>query len=186
MPTERRPRGRPKGFNSDPTQVVNQSLDRAIDLLATLAAGGAMTLSQLSVAMGQSSATLYRLLTTFQLREMVEVDPMTQAWSVGPATFRLGAAFLRRSDVVDRARPAMRRLMEETGETSNLGIERGHQVLFISQVETHKSIRAFFRRARSRRSMPRGSARRFWRICRRTGWPAFWRPGPWSGSPAAL
>jgi IclR family acetate operon transcriptional repressor len=144
MPTERRPRGRPKGFDSDPAQVVNQSLDRAIDLLATLAAGGAMTLSQLSVAMGQSSATLYRLLTTFQLREMVEVDPMTQAWSVGPATFRLGAAFLRRSDVVDRARPAMRRLMEETGETSNLGIERGHQVLFVSQVETHESIRAFF------------------------------------------
>ncbi len=144
MPAERRPRGRPKGFDSDPSQVVNQSLDRAIDLLDSLAAGGAMTLSQLSVAMGQSSATLYRLLTTFQLRDMVEVDPLTQAWSIGPATFRLGTAFLRRADVVERARPAMRRLMEATGETSNLGMERGHQVLFISQVETHESIRAFF------------------------------------------
>jgi len=144
MPADRRPRGRPKGFDSDPAQVVNQSLDRAIDLLDSLAAGGAMTLSQLSVAMGQSSATLYRLLTTFQLRDMVEVDPLTQAWSIGPATFRLGTAFLRRADVVERARPAMRRLMEATGETSNLGMERGHQVLFISQVETHESIRAFF------------------------------------------
>lgn len=144
MPAERRPRGRPKGFDSDPSQVVNQSLDRAIDLLDSLAVGGAMTLSQLSVAMGQSSATLYRLLTTFQLRDMVEVDPLTQAWSIGPATFRLGTAFLRRADVVERARPAMRRLMEATGETSNLGMERGHQVLFISQVETHESIRAFF------------------------------------------
>lgn len=141
---ERRPRGRPKGFHSDPATVVNQSLDRAIDLLATLGEGGAMTLSEIAAAMDQSPATIYRLLTTFQLREMVEVDPVTQAWSVGPGTFRLGAAFLRRSDVAERARPAMRRLMEATGETSNLGIERGDQVLFISQVETHESIRAFF------------------------------------------
>ena len=38
----------------------------------------------------------------------------------------------------------MRRLMEETGETANLGIERRDQVLFVSQVEAHASIRAFF------------------------------------------
>lgn len=142
--SERRPRGRPKGFHSDPASVVNQSLDRAIDLLTTLGEGGAMTLSEIAAAMDQSPATIYRLLTTFQLREMVEADPVTQAWAIGPGAFRLGAAFLRRSDVAERARPAMRRLTEATGETSNLGIERGDQVLFVSQVETQESIRAFF------------------------------------------
>lgn len=142
--SERRPRGRPKGFHSDPASVVNQSLDRAIDVLMVLADRGAMTLSEIAVAMDQSPATLYRLLTTFQLRDMVETDPVTQAWAIGPGTFRLGAAFLRRSDVAERARPAMRRLTEATGETSNLGIERGDQVLFVSQIETQESIRAFF------------------------------------------
>ena len=34
--------------------------------------------------------------------------------------------------------------MEVTGETANLGIERNGMVLFLSQVETHESIRAFF------------------------------------------
>lgn len=38
----------------------------------------------------------------------------------------------------------MRRLMEITGETANLGVEREGMVLFLSQVETHESIRAFF------------------------------------------
>jgi IclR family acetate operon transcriptional repressor len=38
----------------------------------------------------------------------------------------------------------MRSLMAETGETSNLGIEKSGKVLFVSQVETQKSIRAFF------------------------------------------
>ena len=34
--------------------------------------------------------------------------------------------------------------MEETGETANLGIENNGNVLFLSQVETHAPIRAFF------------------------------------------
>jgi IclR family acetate operon transcriptional repressor len=38
----------------------------------------------------------------------------------------------------------MRELMFATGETANLGVERGDEVLFVSQVETHASIRAFF------------------------------------------
>lgn len=38
----------------------------------------------------------------------------------------------------------MRRLMEDTGETANLGIEKDGAVLFLNQVETHSSIRAFF------------------------------------------
>ena len=42
------------------------------------------------------------------------------------------------------ARPSMRDLMEATGETANLGIETSGMVLFLSQVETHESIRAFF------------------------------------------
>ena len=39
----------------------------------------------------------------------------------------------------------MRELMAATGETANLAIADGGQVVFISQVETHEPIRAFFR-----------------------------------------
>jgi IclR family acetate operon transcriptional repressor len=39
----------------------------------------------------------------------------------------------------------MHGLMAETGETANLAIADGGQVVFISQVETHEPIRAFFR-----------------------------------------
>jgi len=45
---------------------------------------------------------------------------------------------------MDRARPIMRKLMEQTGETANLGIEKENAVLFLGQVETHSTIRAFF------------------------------------------
>lgn len=144
MSSQRRPRGRPKGFDNDPEAVVNKSIDRAIDVLEALRSGGAMSLSEIAAATDQSAATIYRILTTFLRRDMVETDADTQQWSLGAGAFRLGSAFLRRTDVVERARPEMRRLMEETGETSNLGIDRGDMVMFISQIETHETIRAFF------------------------------------------
>ena len=39
----------------------------------------------------------------------------------------------------------MHGLMEETGETANLGVAEEDCVVFVSQVETHQAIRAFFR-----------------------------------------
>ena len=51
---------------------------------------------------------------------------------------------MRRTSLVERARPVLRQLMQETGETANLGIERNGKVLFVSQVETDFNIRVFF------------------------------------------
>lgn len=139
-----RQRGRPKGFHDSSDKTRIQALDRALDVLEALASQGGQTLSEIAAGLDQSPATIYRVLTTLGLRGIVETDPADQTWHVGPAAFRIGSAFLRRSSVVERARPIMRMLMEKTGETANLGIERGDQVLFLSQVETHETIRAFF------------------------------------------
>ena len=57
----------------------------------------------------------------------------------------MGSAFLRRRKLVDRARAVMQELMETTGETANLGVAEDDCVVFVSQVETHQAIRAFFR-----------------------------------------
>jgi IclR family acetate operon transcriptional repressor len=76
---------------------------------------------------------------------MVDHQPSEQLWFVGQEAFRIGSAFLGRSNLVERARGEMRALMAETGETANLAIADGGQVVFLSQVETHEPIRAFFR-----------------------------------------
>lgn len=139
-----RKKGRPKAFDSNASTNPIQSLDRALVVLETLADNSGLTLSELAEELGQSAATMYRVLSTLAARGFVETDPQTQEWHIGPTSFRLGSAFLRRSSVVERARPVMRTLMEATGETANLGIEKDGRVMFISQVETHESIRAFF------------------------------------------
>ncbi len=144
MPTPTRRKGRPKGFDSNPSQTTIQALDRALGVLVALAAEKGMTLSEIAAKLEQSPATMYRVLATLEAREFVEIDPQRQEWHIGPTAFRLGSAFLRRSGVIDRSRPVMRELMEATGETSNLGIEKDGEVMFVSQIETHESIRAFF------------------------------------------
>ncbi|MDK3075772.1 IclR family transcriptional regulator [Sedimentitalea sp. JM2-8] len=143
-PPESRRKGRPKGFDSKPSQNTIQSLDRALEVLDTIALANGLSLTELANRLDQSPATMYRVLSTLEAREFVEIDPLNQTWHIGPMAFRLGSAFLRRSSVAERSRPAMRALMTASGETSNLGVQKQGDVMFIGQVETHETIRAFF------------------------------------------
>ncbi|WP_347309608.1 HTH-type transcriptional regulator BhcR [Defluviimonas sp. SAOS-178_SWC] len=137
-------RGRPRAWSGSASQPTIRALDRALDVLDAIAAANGLTLSEISRQLGESPATIYRILTTFEARGMAESEAHSQVWRVGAAAFRLGTAFLRRSNVLERSQAQMRLLMETTGETSNLGIERNGAVMFIAQAETHESIRAFF------------------------------------------
>jgi IclR family acetate operon transcriptional repressor len=141
----KRTRGRPRAFNPSPEQTTVQALDRALHILKVLADAEGMSLTELAEASGQSPATVYRVLSTFQAHGIVEVQPATQLWFVGQEAFRIGSAFLGRSSLVEQARAVMHELMAATGETANLAIADGGQVVFISQVETQEPIRAFFR-----------------------------------------
>ncbi|MEY4696772.1 MAG: hypothetical protein RIT14_1200 [Pseudomonadota bacterium] len=140
----RRARGRPRDWNDATDQNTIKSLDRALRILAFVSERRGMNLSAIADEMDESPATVYRVLVTLEGQGMVEFDADEQSWHIGPAAFVIGARFLRRTSLVERARPIMRRLMETTGETANLGIERNGSVLFLSQVETNASIRAFF------------------------------------------
>lgn len=141
---DRKARGRPRAWDDKTSQNTIKSLDRAMAVFEHLSTKSGVSLSALSDQMGESTATLYRILFTLETRGLVEFDQAQQLWHIGPAAFIVGARFLRRTSLVERARPVLRALMEETGETANLGIQKGDQVLFVSQVETHANIRAFF------------------------------------------
>lgn len=138
-----RPRGRAGGAGAEDSGGI-RALDRALDILDLIASSSGLTLSEIGQRLDMAPSTVHRVLVTLAARGVAETDPATQAWHVGPTAFRHGSAFMRRSGLVERARPLLRRLMEQTGETANLGILNGDAVLFLSQAETHETIRAFF------------------------------------------
>lgn len=140
-----RNRGRPKAFNDKSESAVIQSLDRGIEVFRIVAGADGLSLTEIAKAGGQSPATVYRILTTLARHRFTEFDEVNQLWFVGLEAFRTGTRFLGRAQLSDRARPIMQRIMAETGETVNLAILDGGEVIFVGQVETHEPIRAFFR-----------------------------------------
>ncbi|MCX7889468.1 MAG: IclR family transcriptional regulator [Rhodobacteraceae bacterium] len=140
-----RSRGRPKAFHDRTAAAVIQSLDRAVGVLRVVAGGTGLSLTEVAQAAGQSPATCYRILTTLRRHGIVEFEEAGQLWRIGPEAFRIGSAFLGRTRMSELSRPVMQRIMAETGETANLAILDGTEVMFVSQVETNEPIRAFFR-----------------------------------------
>ena len=140
----KRPRGRPKAhFSVAPPKPV-QALDRGLVLLHALAEAGGASLTDLSLRVALPPSSVHRILATLEKHGFAVVDEATQQWYIGVEAFRTGNAFLARSNIVETARDVMRQLMEETGETANLAIADGFDVVFVGQIESHNPIRAFF------------------------------------------
>ncbi|MBK1698770.1 HTH-type transcriptional regulator BhcR [Rhodovibrio salinarum] len=140
----RRGRGRPRSASSDTAATTVQALDRGIQVLATLSQFGRATLTDLAVTAEMAPSTVHRLLETLRQHSIVEFDEVDQTWAVGVEAFRIGSTYLLRANYIDAGRQMMRRMVERTGETANLGVPDAGDVVFVSQVETQQPIRAFF------------------------------------------
>lgn len=140
----------PQGVQAKPVKKDRtgqvQSLSRALNILNTLAESeGGFSLSDLALTVGLAPSTTHRLLTTLQNERYVTFDAERRVWHVGVQAFQTGSAFLKTRDLVSIARPLMRRLMESSGETVNLGISDHGEVIYLAQVECFKLMRAITR-----------------------------------------
>lgn len=140
--TRRRPGRRPSGGSSTPGQV--QSLSRAVSILNALArTDDGMTLTDVANTVGLAPSTAHRLLTSLQQERFVRFDQGAGLWFVGVQAFIVGSAFVRTRELVSMARPYMRRLMEESGETVNLAVEDTGEAIYLAQIECREMMRAF-------------------------------------------
>jgi len=145
QPIPKKRRGRPRNPVSDTGGGTVHALERGLFVLQSLAREGYMSLTDLSLKVGVPTSTVHRILTTLEKLGFAEINEDTNEWSVGIESFRVGNAYLERTNLIENSRKAMRDLMEATGETANLAIADSGDVVFISQVESHNPIRAFFR-----------------------------------------
>lgn len=121
-----------------------QSLLRALSIVNALAESDEGTgLTDLAQRVGLSTSTAHRLLTTLEQERYVHFDAERKLWSVGVQAFHAGSAFIRSRNLVVVARPHMRSLMEESGETVNLAAEDDGQAIYMAQIECRQMMRAF-------------------------------------------
>jgi DNA-binding IclR family transcriptional regulator len=101
-------------------------------------------LTEISNALGLSKSTTHRLLITLERLGMLELDREANRYRLGLKVFRLGSVVLRDMALVRQADPILRRLVEETEETSYLVVADGDETLCIRHVDGRHQVRVLF------------------------------------------
>lgn len=118
---------------SGPAQSV-QSVDRALDLLAAVAASEQPpTVAELAVRCGLNRSTAWRLLATLEAHGMVERASASSGYRVGYGAVRLGAA-ADEASVVRRVRPVLEDLSTAMGETVSLALVKTASLRYVDHI----------------------------------------------------
>lgn len=118
-----------------------QSIDRALDVLETLAEhGGAAGLSEIAAKTGLPYGTIHRLLRTLLARGYVRQES-DRRYALGAGLVRLGG--VAEGMVGEWARPHLARMVELSGETANLAVLEGDFVVYVAQVPSPRRLRMF-------------------------------------------
>jgi IclR family transcriptional regulator, acetate operon repressor len=111
-----------------------QSLDRALEILDLLAAGRELGVTELSRRLEVHKSTAFRLCATLLERGLVEQNPLTEKYRLGYGLVRLAGAVKAELDLSRAARPVLQGLAERSGETVNLAVLQGDEVINIDQI----------------------------------------------------
>ncbi|SOC58067.1 transcriptional regulator, IclR family [Ornithinimicrobium cerasi] len=132
-----------------------QSLARAFALLEGIAdAGGTVALSQLAERVQLPPATIHRL-----LRSLVDLGYVGQErsrqYSLGPRLLRLAGESSKRIGVW--ARPHLSEAVAQLGESVNLAVLDGDEIVYVAQVQPSTTLMRMFTEV-GRRTLPHSTA----------------------------
>lgn len=118
-----------------------QAVERACAVLRCFESGDAeLRVSELATRTGLSVSTTHRLVRALCGAGVLLQNPVTDRYGLGPALVVLGRR-AEQSLGYDRAVPALRALAESTGESVNLGIRAGADVLVVLDVPSSSPLR---------------------------------------------
>jgi DNA-binding IclR family transcriptional regulator len=113
-----------------------QAADRLLQiLLAFNTERQQLGVGDLANLLGVHKSTASRLAATLEKRGFLERVPGSKVFRLGPELGRLGLLAGGNRSLIELARVAMAQLAAETGETVNLAIRDGAEVVNIAQVE---------------------------------------------------
>lgn len=92
---------------------------------------------------GLTRPTVHRLLSSLAAEGLLDHDARSGNWILGPEIFLLRSVAAARFPVEDLARPSLRRLAEETGESAFYSIRRGQEAVCVLREEGSFPVRSF-------------------------------------------
>ncbi len=99
--------------------------------------------SELARRLDLGKSTVHRLLTTLTAEGLVQQDPRTGGYRLGIVMFELGEAVRGHMDLPAAAGSVLAHLREQTGESSQVGVADGDDVVYVDRTESSHSLRLF-------------------------------------------
>lgn len=119
---------------------------KAVSVLVHVArASGPVTLAELSATARLPKPTAHRLARLLEEAQLVHKDPLTRRYVVGARLVELGFEALRNAPAHQNRRLLLERLSEKLGETVNLAVLSGAEVLYLDRVESSWPLRTDFK-----------------------------------------
>jgi IclR family transcriptional regulator, acetate operon repressor len=117
-----------------------QSVDAALRIVQTLQAFGPMRLSDVAGELGVAVSTAHRLLATLVFRGFAEQLP-DRRYGPGPGLRPMPVVDPAAAELRERSRGPLAALVESIGESANLVVLSGVDVLFIATAECDRVLR---------------------------------------------
>lgn len=115
---------------------------RAFAVLETVVrADRPIAMTEIVDAHGLPKPTVFRLLATLEEAGLVTREPADKCYSAGPRLAQLGLAILTNQSVRRERRAILQRVSDETGETCNLTMVDGIDVVYVDRVESQLPLR---------------------------------------------
>lgn len=100
----------------------------------------ALGVTEIATALGFSKAAVHRILSSLRNKGLVQMDPITHRYSLGPAILNLGLTYLDRLDVRQIAMPELSQLSQATQETVTLSVRTGWSRVYLDQVTPEREV----------------------------------------------
>jgi IclR family acetate operon transcriptional repressor len=121
------------------------AVERAAAVLDALADGGELGTNELARRTGLHPSSVSRLLATLADAGLVEHVAESGRYRLGLRLVELGNAVLARLDLREIARPHLRALVEETGETATLSAPGDPDAITVDYVQSASSVQSVAR-----------------------------------------
>jgi DNA-binding IclR family transcriptional regulator len=126
------------GLHAPPTEVEEKgsSILKALALLEGVIGGSRpMTMADLATALGLSKPTAHRIAVLLEREGFLERHPMSRRFIVGPRLIDLSIKALQASVQHGHCHAILKELSDVVGETCNLGMMVGNEVVYLDRVE---------------------------------------------------
>jgi DNA-binding IclR family transcriptional regulator len=119
-----------------------EAADRVADVLLLFArSDDPLRVSHIARSLSLSKAVVHRILQSLVSRSLLQFVPASSTYVLGPAAIGLGTRAWSQLDIRSLASPVLRRLRDDTRETTTLSVLAGQHRIYLDQYESPQEIK---------------------------------------------